>query len=138
MKLTLVVHLALLGSVLSTIDVSINDNDNNITIEDMQSVFERSDELHKASMAKMMESMTVDKAVASLESSEFAKSQVVEVKKMVQQGGSLRQPKGYNALDGARNLLNSMIHESFEKYDKEVMDCVDYYAKQCALLYECR
>merc|ERR1719454_1649515 len=91
-------------------------------------------------MAKTMEGMTLDKAVTSLESSELASSEVAEVEKMVQQGrsGFLRQPKGYNALDGARKLLNSMIHESFEKYDKEVMDCVDFYAKQCALLYECR
>merc|ERR1719446_1696476 len=91
-------------------------------------------------MAKTMEDMTLDKAVTSLESSELAKSEVAEVKKMVQQGksGFLKQPKGYNALDGARKLLNSMIHETFEKYDKEVMKCVDFYYAQCAALYECR
>merc|ERR1719440_2522804 len=140
MKLGSVMLLALLGSALSTTDVSVNINDNNITVEDMQTVFERSDEAHKASMATMMESMTLDKAVASLESSELAKGEVSEVKKMVQQSRSnfLRQPKGYDALDGARKLLNSMIHETFEKYDKEVMKCVDFYYAQCAALYECR
>merc|ERR1719265_404289 len=39
-------------------------------------------------MAKTMEELTLDKAVTSLESSELAKSEVAEVKKMVQQGKS--------------------------------------------------
>ena len=33
-----------------------------------------------------------------------------------------------------RKLLNDMIYESLEKYDKEIAKCTDYYAKQCALM----
>merc|ERR1719502_1236729 len=57
-------------------------------------------------MTKLMESMTLEKAMESLESSELSKNDLAEVKKMVQVGKStsLRQPSGYNALDGARKL----------------------------------
>merc|ERR1719247_1545599 len=45
-----------------------------------------------------------------------------------------KQPSGYSGIDGARKMLNDMIFEAMEKYDKEIMKCTDYYAKQCALM----
>merc|ERR1719450_1386857 len=85
--------------------------------------------------------MTVEKAQALLENSEVSKSELAQIKDMVLQGkNSLRQApkKGYAGLDGARRMLNSMIHEAFAKYDKEILRCVDFYSEQCAALYECR
>merc|ERR1719446_1966791 len=41
---------------------------------------------------------------------------------------------GFGGLDGARKLLNEMIHESMLKYDEEIAKCTDFYAKQCALM----
>jgi hypothetical protein len=41
---------------------------------------------------------------------------------------------GFRGLDGARRLLNDMIHESMTKYDEEIAKCTDYYAQQCALM----
>merc|ERR1719199_1633262 len=41
---------------------------------------------------------------------------------------------GFGGLDGARRLLNDMVHESMTKYDAEIAKCTDYYAKQCALM----
>jgi hypothetical protein len=52
-------------------------------------------------------------------------------------GQNLRHNKkndGFGGLDGARLLLNSMIHEAMLKYDAEIAKCTDYYAKQCALM----
>merc|ERR1719440_2765407 len=85
--------------------------------------------------------MTVEKAVATLEKSEASKSELAKVKSMVSQGkSSLRQTPqtGYAGLDGARRLLNSMIFQAFEKYDQEILRCVNFYTVQCAALYECR
>merc|ERR1719191_1656527 len=88
----------------------------------------------------MMESMTVEKAVAMVEKSDLRlKSELIKVTNTVLQGKSnLRQPKGYAGLTGARNMLNSMIKEAFEKYDQEILRCVDFYSEQCAALLECR
>jgi len=138
MKLVFVAALSV--SALATSDVSINDNLNNMTVEDMEDIFARSEEAHEASMTDMMKSMTIEKAVDMLEKSDFAKDQVAEIKDVVLQSkSSLRkQPKGYAGLAGARKLLNDMIYEAFEKYDKEILRCVDFYSDQCAQMLECR
>merc|ERR1719456_2136492 len=107
----------------------------------MKAVFERSEEAHQASMAAMAKEMTVEKAVAILEKSDSRlKDEVAKVANVVLQGKSAlrKQPKGYAGITGARNLLNSMIKEAFEKYDKEILRCVDFYKVQCAALLECR
>merc|ERR1719261_158569 len=86
-----------------------------------------------------MKDMTVEKAVAVLEKRELVKGELAQVKNIVLQGqSSLRQPKGYAGLEGARKLLNAMIFEAFQKYDSEILRCVDFYSAQCAALYECR
>merc|ERR1719408_238385 len=41
---------------------------------------------------------------------------------------------GFGGLDGARRLLNDMLHEVMIKYDAEIAKCTDYYSKQCALM----
>ena len=46
--------------------------------------------------------------------------------------------KGYSGVDGARKLLNDMIEESMEKYDKEIATCTAYYSSQCAAMEGCR
>merc|ERR1719271_729923 len=135
MKVAFVALFALLGPVLSTTEMD------SMGLESMQSAFARSDEAHEASMADMMKSMTVEKAVEVLEKSRLAKGELAHIKSIVLQGkSSLRQApkKGYAGLDGARRLLNNMIYEAFFKYDDTIMRCVDFYSKQCAALYECR
>merc|ERR1719408_393858 len=41
---------------------------------------------------------------------------------------------GFGGLDGARRLLNDMLHEVMIKYDQEIAKCTAYYAQQCALM----
>merc|ERR1719428_519996 len=70
-----------------------------------------------------------------LQRSEFSK----KITSLIVGGSSLRSAnihvaKGFGGLDGARKLLNDMIHESMAKYDAEIAKCTDYYSKQCALM----
>jgi len=137
-----VLCVSLMGTALSTKEVTVNDNMDDMTIEDMESVFARSDEAREAAMTDKMKTMTVATAVSLLDTSEFAKDKVTEVKNIVLNNGSKsslrKQPKGYAGLAGARKLLNDMIYEAFAKYDKEILRCVDFYSDQCAQLAECR
>merc|ERR1719428_266377 len=47
-------------------------------------------------------------------------------------------PKGYGAVDTARNMLNEMIYEAMTKYDNEISRCVSYYSAHCAEMEEQR
>merc|ERR1719454_355000 len=86
-----------------------------------------------------MKTMTVRKAVAVIEKSKIAKGDLAQIKNLVHGNHHLRaSPKGYAGVDGARKLLNQMIYEAFEKYDQEILRCVDFYSEQCAAMYECR
>merc|ERR1719355_321850 len=101
----------------------------------MESVFWRSDAAHKHSMDEIAQSLTLPKAMEVLEHSNFSKrvaSLVVGGKSL--RSGNIAVANGFGGLDGARKLLNDMIYESLEKYDKEIAKCTDYYAKQCALM----
>merc|ERR1719428_666658 len=73
-------------------------------------------------MDQISESLTLPKAMEVMEKSDFSK----RITSLV--------AGGFGGLDGARKLLNDMIYESMEKYDKEIAKCTDYYAKQCALM----
>jgi hypothetical protein len=105
------------------------------SVAEMESVFRRSDDAHKHSMDEIAESLTLPKAMDVLEHSNFSKritSLVVGGKSL--RSGNIAVANGFGGLDGARKLLNDMIYESLEKYDKEIAKCTDYYAKQCALM----
>jgi len=104
-------------------------------VAEMESVFKRSDEAHLHSMDEIAQTLTLPKAMEVIEHSSFSK----RVASLVVGGKSLRSANihvanGFGGLDGARKLLNDMIYESMEKYDKEIAKCTDYYAKQCALM----
>jgi len=106
-----------------------------IAVAEMESVFWRSDAAHKHSMDEIAQSLTLPKAMEVLEHSNFSKrvaSLVVGGKSL--RSGNIAVANGFGGLDGARKLLNDMIYESLEKYDKEIAKCTDYYAKQCALM----
>merc|ERR1719305_1292858 len=86
-------------------------------------------------MDQISQSLTLPKAMEVMEKSNFSK----RITSLVAGGKSLRSGNihvadGFGGLDGARKLLNDMIYESMEKYDKEIAKCTDYYAKQCALM----
>merc|ERR1719194_300905 len=86
-------------------------------------------------MGQISQSLTLPKAMEVMEHSNFSK----RITSLVVGGKSLRSANihvadGFGGLDGARKLLNDMIYESMEKYDKEIAKCTDYYAKQCALM----
>jgi hypothetical protein len=105
------------------------------TFAEMERVFRRSDEAHQQSMDQISQSLTLPKAMEVMEHSNFSK----RITSLVVGGKSLRSANihvadGFGGLDGARKLLNDMIYESMEKYDKEIAKCTDYYAKQCALM----
>merc|ERR1719364_297812 len=92
-------------------------------------------------MESIMNSMSLDQAVQSLEKHHLSNPELMQIVDMATGKASKnlrKQPKGYAGLDGARKLLNDMIYESMSKYDAEIAKCTEYYSKQCAALESCR
>merc|ERR1719183_3134412 len=108
----------------------------------MERVFARSDEVHQRSMDEITKSLSFPKATEIVQHSTLANSASVlqKVQSLMTTSNNLRSQKndGFGGLEGARRLLNDMIHESMTKYDAEIAKCTDYYAKQCALMEAAR
>jgi hypothetical protein len=106
----------------------------------METVFDRSDEVHQKSMTAITHSMSVTKAAELLQQSHLTTPALTQATSMALAGTShlRKQPKGYSGIDGARKLLNDMIFESMSKYDAEIAKCTEYYSKQCAAMEVCR
>merc|ERR1719487_725413 len=112
-------------------------------IAEMEKFFARSEEDHNESMVDISRTLTLPKAVEALEQSTLSDiSSVKKIASLLSSSENLRAhthrnkvlQDGFGGLDGARKLLNDMIHESASKYDAEIAKCVDYYSKQCALM----
>ena len=96
-------------------------------------------------MAAIMQSMSSQKAWHVLEKNNLTTAALIEVTKGLRTN-NLRKAtpqkedpkKGYSGVDGARKLLNDMIEESMQKYDKEIAECTSYYSSQCAAMEGCR
>jgi len=111
-------------------------------VAQLQKVFERSDEAHSKSMEEISKTMSLTQAVKAVQHISRASS-VNEIASFIGVARNLRvQNKdaqdGFGGLDGARMLLNDMIHESAAKYDAEIAKCTDYYSSQCALMETAR
>merc|ERR1719271_688795 len=106
----------------------------------MEQVFVRSENAHQASLAKIMQGMSVPKAVGLLQKRHKANTALMMAANMALAGNTRlrKQPKGYSGIDGARALLNDMIYESMSKYDAEIAKCTEFYSKQCAGMDVCR
>merc|ERR1719345_217590 len=89
-------------------------------------------------MEQIAKSLSFPKAMDVIGKSHLTSSQdaLAKVASLLSGKGQLRKGSddGFGGLDGARRLLNSMIHEAMLKYDAEIAKCTDYYAKQCALM----
>jgi hypothetical protein len=111
---------------------------NVVAFSEMEKVFARSDATHQSSMTEISKSLTFAKAMEVVEDSKLthASANVGNVKSLLSGKQNLRNHKhdGFGGLDGARLLLNDMIHEAMTKYDAEIARCTSYYAKQCALM----
>ena len=98
---------------------------------------------HSESMAAIMQSMSSQKAWRVLEKNNLTTPALIEVTRDLRTT-NLRKAKpedpkkGYSGVDGARKLLNDMIEESMEKYDKEIATCTAYYSSQFAAMEGCR
>merc|ERR1719424_739893 len=105
---------------------------------EMEKVFGRSQETHLQSMNAISKDMSFPNAMEVLQHSTLdnAGSALAKVTSLIGGKQNLRTAKddGFGGLDGARRLLNDMIHEAMTKYDAEIAKCTDYYAKQCALM----
>jgi len=105
-------------------------------------VFARSTDAHQQSMDEIAKALTLPRAMDVLEHSTLANSALAlkKVTGLMTGSQNLRSQKndGFGGLDGARLMLNDMIHESMTKYDAEIAKCTDYYAKQCALMETAR
>jgi len=106
---------------------------------EMATVFERSAEAHRESMAEISKTMTQPMALEALRKSSLGNSSTLDHFTSLLTGRqNLRKQhsvnNGFGGLDGARLLLNDMIHEVAVKYDAEIAKCTDYYSKQCALM----
>jgi len=110
----------------------------------LESQFARSEEVHQKAMETISQDLTVPKAIEVLQhSSVINASSLKEVSTLLSGSQNLRALKrdiddGFGGLDGARKMLNDMIHESMSKYDGEIAKCVSYYSKQCALMETAR
>merc|ERR1740117_697426 len=104
----------------------------------MGRVFSRSDMTHRQSMEKISKSLSLPNALeianGALPNSGSALAKITSLLSGSKSLRSNNQDDGFGGLDGARRLLNSMIHEAMTKYDAEIAKCTDYYAKQCALM----
>merc|ERR1719272_2630194 len=104
----------------------------------MGRVFSRSEASHRQSMEKISNSLSLPNALEIANSAlPNSGSALAKITSLLSGSKSLRsknQDDGFGGLDGARRLLNSMIHEAMTKYDAEIAKCTDYYAKQCALM----
>jgi len=137
-KLSAVALACLLSTTFASNEADQNDLSNTKAMEE---VFVRSGEVHKQSMESIMGTMSLTKAVESLEKSNSSTPELMQVVNMAMGKGNSnlrKQPKGYSGIDGARKLLNDMIFESMSKYDAEISKCTEYYSKQCAAMESCR
>jgi len=108
-----------------------------MSLESMEAVFARSQAEHQASMAQIMQKMSLQQAVKELHKHNLTNSALSNITRGLT--SKLRkQPTGYGGIDGARKLLNDMIYESMSKYDEEIAKCTEYYASQCAAMEICR
>jgi len=108
-------------------------------VTELERMFSRSEETHQQSMDEIAKSLTFSKAMEVIQHSTLpaAASAFTKVTNLLAGSQNLRsnaKDDGFGGLDGARRLLNSMIHEAMTKYDAEIAKCTDYYAKQCALM----
>merc|ERR1719272_510934 len=93
------------------------------------------------SMSAIMSSMSPTKARQVLETNNLTTPALIEITNHLQgKQSNLRKPAttGYSGVDGARKLLNDMIHESMVKYDEEISSCTEFYAQQCGAMEDCR
>merc|ERR1719199_1213877 len=103
----------------------------------MESVFVRSQAVHEQAMATISKTMTQDQALRVIEKDQLGNTSLLsQVKGLLAGGKHLRKGDndGFGGLNGARLLLNDMIHEVMVKYDAEIAKCTSYYAAQCALM----
>merc|ERR1719482_736264 len=115
-------------------------------VAEMETVFARSEETHAHSMDEISKSLTVAKAIETLQHSSLVSASTLKpFANLLTDTQNLRSGsidaiklKGFGGLDGARRLLNEMIEEGMEKYDAEIARCTAYYTKQCALMETAR
>jgi len=112
------------------------------SISEMETMFERSQEVHVHSMDEITKHMTLPGALEVAAKDPAANtSSFKQLAGLLTSKASLRaghDVDGFGGLDGARKMLNDMIHEAMLKYDKEIARCTDYYSKQCALMEQAR
>jgi len=108
------------------------------SLEALEHVFARSEEMRASSMASIMRTMTHAKAMHFLKQHQLSTPALVQAASLAKKSGVRSAPAGYAALDGAKTLLNDMIFNSSMKYDVEIAACTEFYATQCASMEECR
>jgi len=106
------------------------------SMEMMKRVFFRSEEMHSRSMESLSRSMSTSKAIHVLKERNLSSPALLQIATQTQTKSNLRVTAP--DVDGAKNLLNSMIYESMSKYDMEIATCTDFYSAQCAAMEVCR
>jgi len=80
--------------------------------------------------------MSTSKAMHVLKERNLSSPALLQIATQTQTKSNLRVTAP--DVDGAKNLLNSMIYESMSKYDMEIAMCTDFYTSQCAAMEVCR
>jgi len=110
-------------------------------LAEMGKLMAKSEEAQKQSMDAISKTLTFPKALEVLEKAAILNASTVEqvtgllnTDKSTKKRLRKAEADGFGGLNGARLMLNDMIHEAMIKYDAEIAKCTDYYAKQCALM----
>jgi hypothetical protein len=129
-------------SVALSVDEESADSDGLLSAQNIANAFARSETIQQESMAEILQTLSLSKAVAIVHKSRFNSPALTQVIDMALTGqANVRknlQPKGYGGVDGARKLLNEIIYESMEKYDYEISRCTQFYSGHCGSMEECR
>lgn len=120
-------------------DMTLNTKD----LLQIQDVFARSEEVQRQSMDQISKFMTLPRALELFEKNAIGKTPALkQIAGLLSSKQNLRKQlqshDGFGGVDGARRLLNDMIHEVHVKYDQEISKCTSYYSSQCALMETAR
>jgi len=110
-----------------------------LDLQKLRHHFDRSEQDHATSMTNLMQRMTTSSALdilrlnkkATPELLAFAQTAVTHSRLRASQHAPIKPPTGYDAADGAKFMLNSMLEESMGKYDVEILKCRNFYTAQC-------
>jgi len=145
LKIPILVFAFMVGTAFASSEVSVGQLSSMASLKAMEGVFFRSEATHLKAMASITSTMSATKAWQVLQKNNLTTPALIKMTSQLhgkqsnlRKAASTPAPTGYAAVDGARDLLNDMIYESFKKYDEEITRCTEGYSQHCAAMETCR